>query len=66
MKLKLQLKLKYDIGRNNFEEKILFYDSNKYIKNDPRKRDLIHELLSDIYYKEDIQGLWKGIFRREN
>ena len=61
--------LKYDIGRSSFEEK-LFYSSssNKNIKNEPRKRgDLIHELLSNIYYKEDIQRVVdRYFFRRKN
>ena len=59
--------LKYDIGRSSFEEK-LFYSSssNKNIKNEPRKRgDLIHELLSDIYYKEDIQRVVERYFLEE-
>ena len=59
--------LKYDIGRSSFEEK-LFYSSssNKNSKNEPRKRgDLIHELLSDIYYKEDIQRVVEKYFLEE-
>ncbi len=49
--------LTYDVKKSNFEEK-LFYpnSSNRNTKKESRKKgDLIHELLSHIYYLEDIQ-----------
>ena len=49
--------LTYDVEKSNFEEK-LFYpnNSNKNTKKESRKKgDLIHELLSHIYYLDDIQ-----------
>ena len=57
--------LKYDVEKSNFEEK-LFYpnSSNKNSKKESRKKgDLIHELLSHIYYIWKIFKLfWTSIF----
>ena len=59
--------LTYDFEKSNFEEK-LFYpnSSNKNIKNESiKKGDLIHELLSHIYYMEDIQIVLDKYFIEE-
>jgi len=49
--------LTYDVEKSNFEEKLFYPNtSSKNTKKESRKRgDLIHELLSHIYYLEDIQ-----------
>ena len=47
----------YDTDKSNFKEKLFYPNSyNENIKKESRKRGaLIHELLSHIYYQEDIQ-----------
>ena len=59
--------LRYYIKKSDFKEKLFYPNSlNKNIKKESTKKgDLIHELLSHIYYMEDIQRVVDEYFLKE-
>jgi ATP-dependent exoDNAse (exonuclease V) beta subunit len=54
----------YDIKKNDFKEK-LFYPNKKNKKESRKRGDLIHEMLSHIYYMEDIRRVVSKYFLRQ-